>query len=76
MVSPISPMHQNLYTRAAQKIADIEGNEKHRLLEPRAIAGRRLRLPPAFAMDTMAFPQWIQVILIPRLSTQLGERRL
>ena len=70
-------MHQNLYTRAAQKIADIEVEMKnigYWSQEPLPEDAYDFR--QTFAMDTMAFPQWIQVILVPRLSTQLGKRRL
>ena len=63
-------MHQNLYTRAAQKIADIEAEMKnigYWSQEPLPEDAYDFR--QAFAMDTMAFPQWIQVILAPIVHT-------
>ena len=63
------------YARVAQKIVDIEAEMKnigYWSQEPLPDDAHDFR--QTFAMDTMAFPQWIQFILIPRVKAVIEQR--
>ena len=67
-------MNQDLYTRVTQKIADIEAEMKHiGYWSQEPLPEDAYDFRQAFAMDTMAFPRWIQFILIPRVKAVIEQ---
>jgi uncharacterized protein YqcC (DUF446 family) len=64
-----------LYSLADQKISEIEAEMKrigYWSLEPLPKEAYEFR--QAFGMDTMAFPQWLQFILIPRVRSIIRQK--
>ncbi len=62
-------MASNIHAQVARKIAEIEAEMKvigYWQTEP--LPDQAYDFRQAFAMDTMAFSQWLQFVLIPRVA--------
>jgi uncharacterized protein YqcC (DUF446 family) len=71
---PGSSSSKNLGTKVAEKIALIEAEMKrigYWSADP--LPEQAYQFQQAFAMDTMAFSQWLQFIFIPRVHQVLEE---
>jgi uncharacterized protein YqcC (DUF446 family) len=65
----------DIYVQAERKISEIEAEMKrigYWSLEP--LPEEAYDFQQAFAMDTMAFSQWLQFILIPRVRAIIEEK--
>jgi uncharacterized protein YqcC (DUF446 family) len=73
MPAPIAS--NNLYSKTERKISEIEAEMKrigYWSLEP--LSEEAYQFQKAFAMDTMAFSQWLQFILIPRVRSIIEQK--
>jgi uncharacterized protein YqcC (DUF446 family) len=67
-------MKNAVHTRAAEKIAAIEAEMKVMgLWSQEPLPEAAYTFQQAFAADTMAFTQWLQFILIPRVRTIIEQ---
>jgi uncharacterized protein YqcC (DUF446 family) len=69
------PSKSNLYSEAERKISEIEAEMKrigYWSLEE--LPEEAYDFQQAFAMDTMAFSQWLQFVLIPRVRAIIEEK--
>ena len=65
----------DLYQRAAEMILAIEAEMQHSgYWSDEPLPAEDYRFSLAFAMDTMAFSQWLQFIFIPRVRNIIEER--
>jgi len=65
----------NLYLQAEQKIYEIEVEMKRiGYWSPDPLPEEAYGFHKAFAMDTMAFSQWLQFILVPRVRQIIEEK--
>lgn len=72
---PTQKPSNRLYSQAGRKISEIEAEMKrigYWSLEP--LPGEAYDFRQAFAMDTMAFSQWLQFILIPRVRSIIEQK--
>jgi uncharacterized protein YqcC (DUF446 family) len=64
----------NRYTQAEVKISEIEAEMKRiGYWSANPLPEEAYDFHEAFAMDTMAFPQWLQFILVPRVRQIIEE---
>jgi uncharacterized protein YqcC (DUF446 family) len=72
------PKHSSsndLYAKAGLKIAEIEAEMKRiGYWSPDPLPEEAYDFREAFAMDTMAFSQWLQFILIPNVRQIIEEK--
>lgn len=65
----------DLYAQAGQKIEEIEAEMKRiGYWSPDPLPEEAYDFRQAFAMDTMAFSQWLQFILVPNVRQIIEER--
>jgi uncharacterized protein YqcC (DUF446 family) len=65
----------DLYSRALREISEIETEMKRiGYWSPEPLPKEAYDFRQAFAMDTMAFSQWLQFILIPRVRTIIEQK--
>jgi uncharacterized protein YqcC (DUF446 family) len=70
-----STSSHNRYAQAAAKIAEIEVEMKRTgYWSPDPLPEEAYDFQQAFAMDTMAFSQWLQFILIPRVQEIIEQK--
>jgi uncharacterized protein YqcC (DUF446 family) len=70
-----SPSSRNRYAQAAQKISEIEAEMKRiGYWSPEPLPEEAYDFQQAFAMDTMAFSQWLQFILVPRVQQIIEQQ--
>lgn len=63
------------FDRIAESIAGIESEMKRiGYWSAELLTGQAYEFKAAFAMDTMAFSQWLQFLFIPRVRQILDER--
>lgn len=73
MIKPSSS--QNRYLLAEQKISEIEEEMKRTgYWSSEPLPEEAYDFREAFAMDTMAFSQWLQFILIPRVRSIIEQK--
>jgi uncharacterized protein YqcC (DUF446 family) len=64
----------DLYSQAGHKISEIEAEMKRiGYWSPDPLSEDAYDFREAFAMDTMAFSQWLQFILIPRVRSIIKQ---
>jgi uncharacterized protein YqcC (DUF446 family) len=69
-----STSSHNRYAQAAQKISEIEAEMKRiGYWSPDPLPEEAYDFQQAFAMDTMAFSQWLQFVFIPRVREIIEE---
>jgi uncharacterized protein YqcC (DUF446 family) len=65
---PMPSLSDDLYAQAGLKISEIESEMKRiGYWSPDPLPEEAYDFHEAFAIDTMAFTQWLQFILIPRV---------
>ena len=64
-----------LYSEVAHKFSEIEAEMKRiGYWSDKPLPEEAYEFPQAFAMDTMAFAQWLQFILIPRVRSVIEQK--
>lgn len=72
---PTQKSSNSLYSKAERKISEIEAEMKRiGYWSDEPLPEEAYEFQQAFAMDTMAFSQWLQFILIPRVRTIIEEK--
>jgi uncharacterized protein YqcC (DUF446 family) len=67
-------MNPELYQRVEQKLSEIEAEMKQiGYWQETPLPAEAYDFHQAFAMDTMAYSQWLQFVFIPRVRSILGS---
>ncbi|MBS1913854.1 MAG: YqcC family protein [Bacteroidetes bacterium] len=65
----------DIYDRLLQLAEAIEAEMRHaRMWQHEALPPEAYQFRAAFAMDTMAFTQWLQFVFLPRVRAIVAER--